>query len=157
MSWWDTGNNDDVIGDEPADLVRHALKEIADTRAQQTQDKPRLADFVQAVGLVALDSGDKLLEQRPSDLKEIVAELKSGQTISSGQLHAAVQTNDIVRVLTENLREIAAVYRERWERKPRFSEWLETLSFVLRYRTEDFLHDGVEHPLSQLTAISSGD
>lgn len=153
MSWWDTGNNDDVIGDEAADLVRHALKEIADTRAQQAQAKPRLADLIKAVGTVALSSGEKLLEKTPSGLREIVAELKSGQTISSGLLRDGGETNEIVRVLTENLRQIAGVYRERWQRNPRLSEWLESLSFVLRYRPEEFLHDGGEHPPSQLTAI----
>ena len=119
MSWWDTGNKDDVIGDQPADLVQHALKEIVETRAQQTQVKPRVADLVQAVGTVALSSGRELLEQTPSDLREIVAELESGQTISSGLLSGTSETNDIVRVLTENLGQIAAVYRERWERKMR--------------------------------------
>ena len=155
MSWWDTGNTDDVIGDQPADLIRHALKEIVETRAQQSEDKPRLADLLQAVGTVALGLGGKLLEKTPSDLREIVAELKSGETISSGLLHGADETNDIVRVLTENLGQIAAVYRDRWERNPRFSEWLDTLSFVLRYRPEEFLHDGVQHPVSQLTAIAT--
>ncbi|HZI62389.1 MAG TPA: hypothetical protein VFD62_16860 [Pyrinomonadaceae bacterium] len=157
MSWWDTGNKDDVIGDQPADLVRHALKEIAETRAQQAKDKPRLADVVQAIGTVALSSGGELLDQVPSDLREIVAELESGQTISSGHLRGTSETNDIVRVLTDNLGQIVAVYHERWERNPRFSEWLDTLSFVLRSRPERFLHDGLEHPPSQLTALASGD
>lgn len=153
MSWWDTGNKDDVIGDQPADLVRHALKEIAKTRAQQSQDKPKVTDLLQAIGTVALSSG-KLLEKTPSDLKEIVAELESGQTISSGPLRGAGETNDIVRSLTENLGQIAAVYRERWERNPRFSEWLDVLSFVLRVRPEEYLHDGTEHTPSQLTATA---
>jgi hypothetical protein len=157
MSWWDTGNKDDVIGDQSADLVRHALKEIAEVRAKQSQDKPRLADLLQAIGSVALSSGGKLLEKTPSQLREIVAELKSGQTISSGLLRGDGETNDIVRVLTESLDQIGAVYRERWERNPRFSEWLDTLSFVLRYRPEEFLHDGIEHPPSQLMTIVSND
>lgn len=157
MSWWDTGNKDDVIGDEPADLVRHALTEIAQTRAQRAQEKPKLADLLHAVVTVALTSRGKLLEKTPSGLKEIVVELKSGETVSSVLLQGAGATSDIVRLLTENLGQVAAVYRERWQRNPRFSEWLETLSFVLRYRPEEFLHDGQEFPLSELSAPASSD
>src|SRR5262245_65902140 len=155
MSWWDIGNKDDVIGDQPADLVRHALQEIVQkTRSQQGAHKPSLADLLRAIGAVALSASGTLLEEVPANLREIVAELKSGQTVSSGVLHGSDEQEDIGRILTKNLREVVAVYSERWERKPRLPEWLETLSFVLRYRPEEFLQDGVGKPPSQLLAIT---
>ena len=154
MSWWDTGNKDDVIGDQPADLVRHALQEIVQTRSQQGADKPSLAGLLRAIGAVALSASGTLLEEVPANLREIVAELKSGQTVSSGLLRGSAEQEDIVWILTKNLREIEAVYRERWERNPRLTEWLDTLSFVLRYRPEEFLQDGVKNPPSQLSAIT---
>lgn len=153
MSWWDTGNNDDVIGDRPADLVRHGLQEIVDLRTQQSRQKPMLAELLQAIGVVAIDAGRNLLEHANPNLREIVAELESGQTISSGLLRAGQEVNDLVPVLRENLRAIAEVYQERWERNPRLSEWLEAISFVIRARPEKFLHDGAAHPPGQLKAI----
>lgn len=153
MSWWDTGNNDDVIGDQPADLVRHGLQKIVETRAGQSPEKPRLADLLAVVGLVASGAAGQLLEDASLNVREIVAELKSGQTISSGLIRDRPEVNDLFPILKENLRAIAEVYQERWERNPRLTEWLETLSFVLRYRPQDFLQDGAEHPPTQLKAV----
>jgi hypothetical protein len=154
MSWWDTGNKDDVIGDQPADLVRHVLQEIVETRAQRSEPKPKLADLLRAIGIVATTADGKMFEDVPGTLREIVAELKSGQTVSSGLLPAVHETNDLVSILTRNLNEIAKIYQERWERNLRLSEWLETFSFVLRYRPEEFLDDGVAHPPSELKAVT---
>ncbi len=156
MSWWDTGNGDDVIGDQPADLARHGLKRIVEAKAQQSQEKPRLADLLRAIGAVATTAGEQLLDKTPANLREIVAELKSGQTISSGLLEERREAGDLESTLKENLRTIAGVYQERWERNPRLTEWLDVLSFVLRTRPEDFLHDGAEHPPAQLKAIGGG-
>ena len=154
MSWWDTGNKDDVIGDEGADRARHAFGEIAETRAQQGQEKPRLADVLRAIGTVAIGARGTLLEAVPPTLREIVAELKTGQTVSSGVLRGPAEENDLVRILNKSLSEIAAVYSERWERNPRLTEWLETLAFVLRSRSEKFLEDGAEHPPEELRPIT---
>jgi hypothetical protein len=148
MSWWDTGNDDDVIGDEAADLVRHGLERIVEKTAGA---KPRLADLLRAIGVVAITNSGKLLDGVPNDLHEIVAQLKSDQTISSGVLSRWSETNDVVSMLNENLAEVAQVYTERWERNPRLTEWLETFSFVLRARPEKFLSDGSEHPPSEIT------
>jgi hypothetical protein len=154
MSWWDTGNNDDVIGDEPADLVRHGLQQIVETRSQQSKEKPKLADLLRAIGAVTIAESGKVLDGAPGNLREIVAELKTNRTVSSGVLSAKPEAGDLVSILTANLVEIAAVYKERWERNPRLSEWLETLSFVLRARAEEFLEDGSEHPPSQLVVTT---
>lgn len=154
MSWWETGNGDDVIGDQPADLVRHGLRKIAETRTNQAQEKPRLAELLQAIGTVATGAGGKTLEAVPPNLREIVAELKSAQTLSSGLIRDSPQTRDLVSILSDSLGEIAAVYQERWERNPRFSEWLQSIIFVLRYRPEDFVSDGVQHPPAQLKAVT---
>ena len=155
MSWWDTGNGDDVIGDQPADVVRHGFQEIVERRARRSEAKPELADVLRAIGAVAVSSRGRMLEGVPQNLREIVAELKSGPRISSGALPAVPESDDLVSVLTRNVSDVAKVYGERWERNPRLSEWLDTLSFVLRYRPEEYLEDGVEHPPAQLMATTS--
>jgi hypothetical protein len=153
MSWWDTGKGDDVIGDQPADIVRHSLKELADSRTQKSLEKPALIDLLQAIGVVVKGAGRAELEDTSAEVKEIVAALKSGQTLSAGRISDAGDSQtDVVRAMTRQLREIGSVYQERWERKPRLSEWLETLSFVLRVKPEDFVHDGLDHAPSTIRA-----
>src|SRR6266550_4264100 len=146
MSWWDTDDGDDVIGDEPADLIRHSLQQIAE------RQKPKLEDLLRAIGTVAKsDARKKMLENIPANLRGITATLKSGETISAQTSADDATTRDIVATLTENLRAIRKIYQERWERNPRLSEWLSLFSFVLRYRPEDFLEDGTVRAPANLT------
>ncbi len=147
MSWWDTDDGDDVIGDEPADLIRHSLQQIAE------RQKPKLEDLLRAIGTVAKsDARKKMLENIPANLRGITATLKSGETISAQTSADDATTRDIVATLTENLRAIRKIYQERWERNPRLSEWLSLFAFVLRYRPEDFLEDGTVRAPANLTA-----
>src|SRR5215510_6449241 len=131
MSWWDTGEDDDVIGDEPADLIRHSLQEIAAGR------KPKLEELLGAIGVVTNGIvGKEMLENVPANLRGITAKLKSDETVSV-RLYTGDEVNkDLLAVLTDNLRAIQRVYQERWERNPRLSEWLSAFAFVLRYRPE---------------------
>jgi hypothetical protein len=147
MSWWDTNNDDDVIGDQPADLVRHSLQQVA------AAQKPALDDLLSAVGAVVKSAeGKEMLEKVPPKLHGISAVLKSGETVSAKP--EGEGTPDLVRSLTENLRAIRDVYKERWERNPRLSEWLAVLAFVLRYRPEDFLADGKDRAPGNLTVAA---
>jgi hypothetical protein len=147
MSWWDTDEGDDVIGDEPADLIRHSLQQIA------VGKKSKLEDLLRAIGIVAKsDAGKKMLENLPANLRDITATLKSGETLSAQPAEEDATAKDLVTALTDNLRAIQKVYQERWERNPRLSEWLSVFAFVLRYRPEDFLEDGTVHPPANLKA-----
>ncbi len=149
MSWWDTDNGDDVIGDQAADLIRHSLQQAATEKVKRAHEKPSLSDILRAVGGVAATDNKRHLNDVPADLIEIIAVLDSGGTISSGPLGDSTP-DDLVSVFRENLAAIHNVYQERWERKPRMTEWLSALEFVLRYRPEEFLSDGVEHSPSRL-------
>ena len=42
MSWWDTGEGDDVIGDRPADLLISGLKKLGAEREAAGQERPSL-------------------------------------------------------------------------------------------------------------------
>ncbi len=89
-----------------------------------------------------------MLEKVPPKLQGVSAVLKSGEKVSA---KPEEDKGTLVRSLTENLRATRDVYKERWERNPRLSEWLSVLSFVLRYRPEDFLEDGKVRPPANFT------
>jgi hypothetical protein len=155
MSWWDTGHNDDVTGDQPADFTRQALKRLVASRSERSEKRPALADVLQAIALVALRTGNDALADSPTHMPQITAKLESGESISSKLSHTDNTDNtlgDIVEALNDSLQEIVRVYHERWERKPRLSEWLYAFEFVLGYRPEDYLIDGTSHAPVKLTA-----
>ena len=145
MSWWNTGNKDDITGDKPADLARSALQRIVRERESRSQEKPELADLLRAMGIVATGLAPKDFADQTAGMRQLFAELKSGERVASGPLRVEARSKDLLGPLTESLRVIADAYQERWERKPRLSEWLNAFEFVLRYRPEDFLEDGCKH------------
>jgi hypothetical protein len=145
MSWWNTGNKDDVTGDKPADLARSALQRIVKERESRSQEKPALADLLRAMGIVAKGAPEKNFDDQIGGLHQLFAGLKSGERVASGPLQVEARSEDLLGPLTESLRIIAEAYQERWERRPRLSEWLNAFEFVLRYRPEDFLEDGLKH------------
>jgi hypothetical protein len=144
MSWWDTGYADDVIGDEPADLVRAALREYAALADQSARRRPTVGVLLAAMAM-ALGSRPAELLSSPTDrtVDALVA------TTDSGVLRPA-ERGTVDPALVERLRaayrEIAAVYEDRWERKPRLSELLESAAFVLGHAPERFLAeaDGIQ-------------
>ena len=145
MSWWDTGNGDDVIGDQSGDLARHGLLAIVDANARHGRPKPLLQDLLRAIAAVAIQAPPSQLT-RPARLGEIVASLETGDVLSSGPVHdEADVAQELTSPLKANLRQLADVYQQRWKRPPRLSEWLESLAFVLRSQPEKYLLDGVEH------------
>ena len=149
MSWWNTGNSDDVIGDQPADQVRHGLQRIVEARAQHSKDKPELEELLQAIAFVA-ETEKGGFSDPLSERKEIVATLKSGGTVSSRI--KTPEPSDLVAPLSDSLRLIRELYQDRWERNPKLSEWLRAIEFVLGYRPEDFLSDGIARPTLKIEA-----
>jgi hypothetical protein len=145
MSWWNTGNKDDVTGDKPADIARSALQRILRERKSRSKEKPALADLLRAIGVVATGMAEKNLDGQTAGPPQLFAALKSGERVASGPLRVDARSEDLIEPLTEGLRAMAEAYQERWERRPRLSEWLNAFEFVLRYRPEEFLEDGLKH------------
>ncbi len=149
MSWWDTGEGDDVIGDQPADLARHALERIAEERSRERRPKPTLSELLWALGLAASRAEYPEIERTDSEPKKIVARLKSGETLSSGPLDEAADKRDLLAEIVSCLHAVSEIYHSRWKRGPRLSEWLSCFAFVLRARPADYLEDGAQrHPVA---------
>ena len=144
MSWWDAGEGTDVIGDQPADVMRRVLKRIAEERLRQSRPKPTLAEVLQVVGTIASEAQSKQLDAVPENMRGLVADLKNGEKVSSSPLGHEKQNQDLAAELRAALDEVAGQYRSRWERSPKFSELLEIVTFVLGYQPERFLQDGID-------------
>jgi hypothetical protein len=142
MSWWDTGKDDDVIGDQPADFFRHALEQIIGSRAASGREKPALADLLKVFGIALNQWAGAEASRNGGALTGIIATLGSGGTVASGDLDDALDSKDLFDPLTKALTDTDAVYRDRWKRAPRTSELLQALEFVLGFGSEDFLRDG---------------
>jgi Arc/MetJ-type ribon-helix-helix transcriptional regulator len=149
VSWWETDNNDDVIGDQPSDLVRNALREISRMRGHRSGSNPTLNELLVAIGTVA-EQNPRFCESKSTVPIRLNAKLKTGEMIRSDQVNGTSVAADLVQSLTTALRELSKIYQERWGRKPRLSEWASAFAFVLRYKPEEFVADGAEHPLSDI-------
>ncbi len=128
MSWWDTGNGDDVIGDRPADLLTAALPELP---------APSLAELLEAVSQVLREHGENLVAD-PDDARDAVV-VTDPPVIED---NPRPPREAVTERLLGAFRDIAAVYDDRWERRPRVSELLALLAFVLRPRPRPWLSEG---------------
>jgi hypothetical protein len=142
MSWWETGERNDVIGDQPADIIRRVLKRIAEERDRQSRPKPTLAELLQTLGTIALEARGKQLDAVPEDLRGLVVDLETGQEVSSSPLGQESLNQDLAAELRAALDEVANQYHSRWDRVPKFTELLEIVLFILGYQPERFLQDG---------------
>ena len=144
MSWWDTDDGG-VTGDQPADAVRNALREIAGRR------KPSLEELLRAVAAVLAAKGSEYLSGAPAGIPELTAGdfERSWEASSAGHAEAAA---DLTEPLARTFAAIAQIYENRWERKPRLNELLEALQFVLGYQPEDYLEGVAGHSIERIEA-----
>ena|SRR6185295_15378991 len=149
MSWWDVGGgSDDVIGDQPADLMADALDTIATERAESNRAKPTLQESLDGFAAALRKLSDAREEGEQVANLQLKAELDNGSTVSAGQQ----ADEQIVATFANAITEIRARYEERWERQPRLRELLETLAFILRAHAQEYLSDVNENKITQLVA-----
>ena len=129
MSWWDIG--EDVIGDTPADIMTRTLVEISRAREQRSRAKPTLQEMLDgfAAALREMDDG------RRYTFRELVALQRSGPAVAASGDGA---NDQLISALRQASDEIETEYQQRFERKPRLSEFLHTLSFVIGHEPERF-------------------
>jgi len=143
MSWWEIG--EDVIGDTPADFLRRTLGEIARSREERSGTKPRLQEILDAFAAALLGMNDG----RRYTFDRLVAMNRSGPSVVASGDGADDQ---LVSVLRQAFDEIENEYLQRFERKPRLSEFLYTLLFVIGHEPERFFSHAQDVEVDQIVA-----
>jgi hypothetical protein len=153
MSWWETVDGS-TIGDQPADVLGQALKDLANAHEARGKPKPTLAEVLAATAsLVRTEGAEFLTVGEPRDIVALTATLDG----EPGKLSVAPdQANDdeIQRVLRKAFREIARTYQERWDRNPTLRELLAVMAFVLRAEPDAFLAESEGLSIAQIAADS---
>jgi hypothetical protein len=149
MSWWEVGR-DDLIGDHTADIMAAALASMVEARVSQGRARPSLQELVDA----AYCSLEGTLQQRTDeradiDLTGIQLTLEDGAAIVA-RAGAVSADPAVTTALDAAFTAMVRIYEERWQRKPRLQELLETLLFVLGGHPTQYVRDAaVQHAALQ--------
>jgi hypothetical protein len=141
MGWWGTGNNDDTIGDGPADKLGGALEDLADHYERIYHHKPAFQQVLNAVlSTLCQQPENYVCDSQEYEFSQITVELDSESMVVSNQDVKAEEA--AIAIFHDAFEEIAVEYQDsEMERKPRLSELLATLEFVLGYQPEEYLSD----------------
>ncbi|MFG1990747.1 hypothetical protein ACGFJ7_12315 [Actinoplanes sp. NPDC048988] len=128
MSWFGSGRGADVIGDVPADAVGRALTEMAQSDGERRAPALTVGTLLAAIA-AALRSAPELVEGTggPVLSGRLVARFADGAQRAQAETADDRQTHRLIEAFSELTREYVAA----WERKPRLSELLDTVVFVL--------------------------
>ena len=129
MSWWGTGEGDDVIGDRPADLLTSALAELANERERATGERPSLPGLLAGLSEALSEAGGRA---------KLTAETQAGPVTGEGEA-ARAEGKALQPHLREAMAKINAEYQERWERDVRPREVAHLAGFVLGPTPERYL------------------
>ena len=147
MSWWDTGEGEDMMGDGPADILSQALGDLSDWREQTVGERPTLPGLLAGLGAALSERGCPVI---------VTAETRAGRVGGEGDTARAEGDTYLPR-LRLVLAELAGAYQERWARDPRPSEVVYAAGFILGPAPERYLRtrdaDGLE--LNALRAFVS--
>lgn len=141
MGWWRTGHADDVIGDGPADTLGLTLSGIARDRAARGEPRPTPAELLGTVARVLEAQPGRFISDAPAaGSLELLArtEPDSGSVRSRGDDADPKLGAELRRAFDE----IAMEYEDSpLGRKPRLSELLASIAFVLRPEPEAYLSE----------------
>lgn len=141
MGWWRTGNHDDLIGDGPADTLTGALQDFTELNERHNRGKPSLPEVLSAV-LKTLSSQPQnyICDSQNHSLNQIIAKLDSDKTVTSDP--NADSHEEAISIFHDAFEDIAVEYQDsELARKPRLSELLAALQFVLGDRPEAYISD----------------
>jgi hypothetical protein len=140
MGWWETGQGDDVIGDEPADTITTTLRAMAEAYEEQGKQKPTVQQLLNAIlSALRLKPEQFIDEGNEISIQTLTAKFESTlDNVSSSEDNIA--DNQLVTALCDAFEEVAVEYEDaEMERKPRLSELLTSIAFVLGYEPEEYL------------------
>src|SRR5262245_5923692 len=114
MSWWETGYGNDVIGDEPADILQAAFFRASDEYRSRQHALPPLEEFLRAMAKsMNVFGANVLADVEPTVQVELVLRLESGSTISSGAYPAEPDAN-LLQAMREAFEMVARAYQNRF-------------------------------------------
>jgi hypothetical protein len=137
MGWWSTGHGHDIIGDDVADALTERLRFLED----MTDQKPSFQELLDRTADLVITDGDAFLSDAASVAGrpiEAVFEPPAPTLVSRQE----PPVDDLMFGLVGVFVKVAELYEAtEHARKPRLSEVLSALTFVLSVRPEELLRD----------------
>jgi hypothetical protein len=141
MGWWKSGNGKDIIGDSPIDRILYSLRHLAYLCNDSSQPKPTLEALLSTVGASLMDRTELLLTDPENvPVTPVVKVLMRNGNVISAFPDIKVLGPKTVSLFWLTFEDIAADYlSSELERKPKLSEVLTCLAFVLRVEGTQYL------------------
>ena len=129
MGWWQTYDN--VIGDRPADILGIMFKNIAQNDSEQGNPKPTLEEVLSGVEIALNQNPGELVAQAENiAIKKIVARLEDKPEVESDVPDSTV-AKQLALTFRPKFEAVTKTYQESFGRKPKLSELLRCINFVL--------------------------
>ncbi len=129
MGWWQTFDN--VIGDRPADILGIMFENITKNAEEQGNPKPTLEEVLSGVKIALNQNpGELVAEREIMAIKKIVARLEDKPEVESDVPHSTV-AKQLALTFRPKFEAVTKTYQESFGRKPKLSELLESINFVL--------------------------
>lgn len=143
MGWWATGHGDDVMGDDVVDTLIDGFRLL-----EQKGRKPTFQEIIDAAADLVRSDGEEFLSDAESlggRPIEAVFETSAPTLVSRPDPPA----DELRSTMAGVFREVAGLYLGTdYHRKPRLTELLEAMAFVLRVRPERFLREAEDLSLA---------
>lgn len=140
MGWWETEENDNFIGDTPTDTIASTLTYIAETREEQDKGKPTLQELLNSI-LATLQTNPEgfIAEGKTICIRRLIAlVIPELESVTSSEANKA--DSQVANALCDAFEEVAVEYEDsELERKPKLTELLTSMAFVLGYQPEEYL------------------
>jgi hypothetical protein len=137
MGWWSTGRPGQIMGDDVADEIAAGFKFLLDMTAK----KPNFQELLDSTAqMIRSDGGEFLSDADAVRGKPLEAIFQPPAPTLVSRPNPPI--DDLLFNLGGVFRRVARHYLStEYQRKPRLSELLDGLAFVLRPTPEEFLRD----------------
>jgi hypothetical protein len=140
MGWWDVGHDDLMIGDPAVDQLARQLRGVVEAREQRGAERPTLGALLAALAdalrrKTAMWCGAE--EDTPFEGMAARVEHPDGQVELVPQ--DATTDPELASQLIEAFEDIALLYEDVLDRRPRRAELVAVVAFLLSARPDDHL------------------
>lgn len=152
MGWWSTGNGNDLVGDGPADTIQAMLANIAASCFDEGKPKPTPMQFLTAMMKVINENAEVVIHGGAKvHIRKLEVQFEPHlHCASTGEVSSAIQS--LEEPLDHAFVAIAREYEDVLGRKPRITELLSTVQFVLGHEPSIYLSVDAEVTKVKITA-----